>query len=306
MNIMMAITSNLLEIAQVMLFSLFSNNDVQIDVYLLHHELDMETIDELKKVADLFDGKRIIPIEIGDVAKEYFPTSSDFSVEVWYKFIGVNYLPQELNRVLWLDADIVVTGSILDYYDVDMGDKYIAACEDINAIINAMDVGIKTRIGMDLNKPYYNAGIVLFNLENVKKQYFIDKIIALLEKGNINLEYNEQDAMNILFGENIYCVPWRLYNIHPGCYTLDVEKAIEGKVKYITYRERVVYSNQENYKGKFIDVTDIMIKNAKIIHYVGSSKPWRFELKKMHWAHIPFRKPWEDYKEALEKALSDK
>lgn len=306
MNIMMAITSNLLEIAQVMLFSLFRNNNTQVDVYLVHHGLDLETINGLGRVADLFLGKKIIPIDVGEIEKDFFQTDATFSIEVWYKFLGLSLLPKNIDKVLWLDADIIIKGSLLELYSIEMGENLIAACEDINANINGMDLAIKSRLGLSTNSVYYNVGVVLFNLNNIRKTDFFSRIQAFLADKSANLQYYEQDMMNIVFGKEICCIPWRLYNMHPGCYVLDMKKAIEGEIKYISYGEMYAESKQEDYNERFVNVTNLMIDNACVIHYVGQSKPWNVAVKDMHWAHIPFRKTWEEYAKELENVLHNK
>lgn len=92
-------------------------------------------------------------------------------------------LPANVKRVLQLDVDTIVMGDLSYLWDIDLTDAYFAAVEE------------KLSNYKLFNKKYYNAGVMLINLEKTRKDLIDDQMIDYLNKGE--LPYIDQDAWNI-------------------------------------------------------------------------------------------------------------
>ena len=162
-----------------------------------------------------------------------------------YKF----YIPQifkELDKILYLDDDILVKGSVRELYDTDISDKYAAVVEDMGAELE----GFGAKLGL---KKYFNSGMLLLNLKKLREDNITAKLTEY--KKNTPKDYfMDQNALNKIFGENvIYLSP--AYNYM---------KILDGK--------------PADSVAKFynLDKTSLstISQNPVILHISGEQKPW--------------------------------
>lgn len=126
-----------------------------------------------------------------------FDTSGP-NIMTWYSVMTTlragltKILPQEIDRVLWLDPDTVVVDDISDLWNVDIENKNFAAVEEVRNHNHSL-------------KPYFNAGVMLINLNLLRKDGLDDKIIN--EINTKHYEHLEQDVLNYLCHLHIRRLP---------------------------------------------------------------------------------------------------
>ena len=145
-------------------------------------------------------------------------------------------LPKEINKVLYLDSDMLVVSDLKELYDISLDNCYAAMALDIsvyNQITNREGYILE---GKEQNY-YYNTGMILVNLLAWRKYNLSDLMIDYLRQNNI--KFGDQDALNVVLKNNI--------------------KQISNK-----------YNNYE-----IIGLGSIIkLENSSIIHYITSKKPW--------------------------------
>lgn len=128
-------------------------------------------------------------INIKDITEKTFPESSpnantQFKPLCLMRAACAKFLPKDLDMVLQLDVDTIVRQDIADLWNLPMEGKYFAAVPEY--------LGKYKPYG-DL---YYNAGVMLLNLKEIRKSHIDNKIIKLLQTEK--LPYIDQDAWNKL------------------------------------------------------------------------------------------------------------
>lgn len=156
------------------------------------------------------------------------------SIETYFRYVIPDILPDE-DRCLYLDADLVVNANLDSFYNLDLGTNYCAGVADIGPEIAVH----KPTIGFADSDMYINAGVLLMNLRQMRK----DNIVAQLFKNNLDLAdqiyYQDQDIINI------------------------------------TLRGRIVPADCiYNFETNLSKNHPTKRWQAKIIHYTGSVKPW--------------------------------
>lgn len=63
---------------------------------------------------------------------------------------------------------------------------------------------------------------------------------------------------------------------------------------------------KEDFDRQYKDITDIIMEKAKVIHYIGATKPWKSRDKEMYFVHEMYKHYWLDYEEELKNCLSEK
>lgn len=109
----------------------------------------------------------------------------------------------DLDKILSLDVDTIVVDDIDELWDIKLGRKWVACCEE--KFTTHHPYGIQ----------YFNIGVAMFNLDEIRKTGASDQLIELLNKER--LPWVEQDGWNKLgyprkilelptrFNENFMC-----------------------------------------------------------------------------------------------------
>lgn len=255
-NILVSANSTYVMPLAVMLTSLFKNNSAQIDVYLLWSELSAADLELLERLV-LSHGSRLIPIEINQEVFQGAPTLKYISRETYFRLLAADYLPSAIGRVLWLDADIIVNGDIMPFYNMDFDRNFVVACSYGDPMRETIHKNCQS-LGFPDDKTYFNAGVMLCNLEAWRTLDIHAMIANHLSEGR-KLQFPGQDLTNLLFHGHVKIVDYKYYNsmIHCICDKEDLRFAHE---------------------------------NAVIIHFPGEAKPWRFH-------DLPFSDVWAQYHE---------
>ena len=276
MNILIATNNEYVRFAMVMLYSLFKHNNCDMDIYLPYNDLSEESLKKLSVFIENYPGKKLIPLKLSADFDKKVESHNGISIETYYRILVINLLPKEIERILYLDVDMVVQGSLRELYDTDISGHPFVVCEDILGILNDFHEANKFRMNIPENYSYFNAGVMLFNLNYLRETDEANKIIEKIYSDYERYEYNDQDVLNELYYDKLKWAPWDKYNCPPAIYWLDQEALKKGKVSFASYSElRVVSSQPELLKKKYINVTEQMKSSATIIHYMGAAKPWR-------------------------------
>ena len=92
-------------------------------------------------------------------------------------------LPEDLDKVLQLDVDTVVVDNIDELWEIPMGGKWCIACEERN-----------NNYWKPYGMQYYNVGVTMFNLKEIRRCGIEDEIIRWLN--TTETRFVEQDAWN--------------------------------------------------------------------------------------------------------------
>lgn len=245
MNILVTLDSNYVGPLTVMLKSLMiTNPDNEFDLYVAHSSLTDEDFIKIKKATDP-KRTRVHSVTVSPGMLENAPVLDRISKETYYRLLMMDYLPKELDRVLYIDPDTVILRDISPLYNIDFKGKTLAAaghtrswCEELNRLRFKHPKGVR----------YFNAGILMVNLEKLRKTVTSEMIFAYIRKYEKWLFLADQDVLNGMLGTDTL-------NIDECIYNLD---------------EKTVNFNKKRVKGlKWVE------DNAVIVHFNGKYKPWK-------------------------------
>lgn len=282
MNIMIVTNSAYLNITYVMLYSLFENHKrEEINIYLPYEELKKDELNKLVRFVESFEEKHLYPLYVGDAFKKKVRSRNGINVETYYRILGIQLLPQNLKRILYLDVDMIIQGDIILLYNTRMENAPFVVCEDIYGIINGFHAANKKRLGIPDAYSYFNAGVMLYNLERLRETNAVEQMLERIYQNYERYEYNDQDVMNEMYYNQVIYTGWDEYNCPPiWCY-LDKELLMRGEVRFADYNEiRELSIEPEVFMDKYQNVTKEIYDHAKIIHYLGNTKPWSKTRKK--------------------------
>ncbi len=236
-----------------------SSEKVNYDVVLLvlNHNKDDESLlmSQIKEKSNFRLRFIDMQLYLSDENNSFFKTHSHFTSATYLRFF-IPRIFQNYSRVLYLDSDIVVRSSLIELFDTDLGDNYLAAARDPWVIHSYLKGSFKAYFEnvLKIEEPtnYFNAGVLLFNLEKFKKSDFVHVLIETLKNvGTPKLV--DQDILNIVFHNKVKLIDskWN-FTVHAF------------KVPGI-FKNLPVQTFENFYESS---------KNPHIIHYTSADKPW--------------------------------
>ncbi len=248
MNILVTLNSVYLKPLKVMLKSLFYNNPQDnFTIYLMHSSISAPEIRDLEKYI-YAHGHRLEVIFMED---EYFsdaPVLLHYTREMYYRLLAFKFLPPKLERILYLDPDILVLNPVRGLYATDLRDYLYAAAYHDKITVKEIN---KIRLGSYTMEQYYNSGVLLMNLELQRQQTDERAIYNFVKKNRIKLIMPDQDILNALYAENIKSLDEKLYNYDARYYHL-YKMMSDGSCDM-----------------------DYVIRHTVILHFCGKKKPWQ-------------------------------
>lgn len=252
-NLLVSVDENYLRYAKNMIYSLRDSVLDDIRIFLFRNNLKKNSIEDFRKFLKNKCNACLEIIESPEGCFEELPLGDQhFTIEMYYRLIAQFVLPSNLDRILWLDADIIVKKDITPFYYQQFDGKSMVVCPDINCNSKGIDE-LKYKIGLSKKHRYFNSGVLLLNLQKLREDTTLDGILGICMDLKNKVEYPDQDILNYLY---------------------------QNKVKYA---DELVY-NFQTFEGK-VDKKDR--KRIAIIHYVGQKKPWKYKfinnMSKYYW-----------------------
>lgn len=166
-----------------------------------------------------------------------------------YKMCLAEVLPK-YDKVIYLDTDVVVFEDLQEMYAIDLGNNYIGGVFSPGHYLTRRDLITKLEIP-DLDQ-YVNAGVLMFNLKQIRKDKLEEKLCALIGSFDDSVD---QHIFNKVCYNRIKLIPWK-YNVNQTYLSLMNSDEIE------------VFCHKEY-------AQEVLAKPV-IFHYTGPEKPWYF------------------------------
>jgi UDP-D-galactose:(glucosyl)LPS alpha-1,3-D-galactosyltransferase len=164
----------------------------------------------------------------------------------------------EYDSALYLDSDLLIIGDLLPLLHTKLDSTLIAAVRDPFNPVLKYGIGLPgwNELGIDGDREYFNSGVMLLNLRECRKQEVLTRSISFLKTNPRHIMFWDQDALNWAVADN-----WFRLDRHWNTVPISAILKMSGK---------------PNCAENIMPLT-VLIKeerNARIMHYVGSRKPW--------------------------------
>lgn len=150
----------------------------------------------------------------------------------------------ELDKVLYLDSDLIVTSSLSQIWNMDLTQKPLAA------VANAGKDGSK-RLGLSSNHVYFNSGVLLLDLNYFRENNIRERAYKWLEENNSSRAFHDQDAFNVLYEDKAHTLPKR-FNMQAFWF-------------------RFFFSANQDLQDEIAQE----FKQCGVVHFSSGRKPWQ-------------------------------
>ena len=245
MNILVTLDSNYIQPLTVLLKSIMITNiNNYFDIYVAHSSLSEEDFEKIQNATDTTRTK-IHSVTIPSHLLEKAPVQKRMSKETYYRLLMMDYLPKNVDRILYLDPDTVVLRDLSPLYNIDFKGRMIAAAGHVKLFVEDFN---RIRFRNPKDSRYFNAGVLMVNVDKMRKTVTSQMMFDYIEKHKRWLLQADQDVLNGMFGRDMICIDECIYNLD---------------------EKTVVYNRKKVKDFKWIE------DNAVIIHYDGKRKPWK-------------------------------
>lgn len=234
---------------EVVLASLFASNPgVRFRIHVLHRSIPQDRLEAFAARASTL-GFEVVSQKVDESLFEDAPTTDRYPEEMYFRLLAGQLLPEELDRVLYIDPDVLVINPLRPLWETELEGNIFAAAAHASTIGSDTLENVNN-VRLDTEGRYFNSGVLLMDLEAARREIDPDEVFDYTREQFLPLVLPDQDVLNALYSERILEVDEMLWNYDARRYS-SYYLASSGEA----------------------DV-DWVMANTSILHFCGRSKPW--------------------------------
>ncbi len=185
-------------------------------------------------------------VDVGEGALDDLADGVNFTVTTYARLLIDELLPRDLDRVLYLDGDILVRGDIGDLWMTDLRGRTVGAVMDLPRY------PFNGKLGLPVEAAYFNAGVLVIDLERWRRLKIGERALALAREHPERLTWADQCALNLVLHDDWTALD-RVWNFQ----SMDVACLVNGHMR-------------------FNAVDPGRLAAVRLVHFNGRSKPWHY------------------------------
>lgn len=215
-------------------------------VYVLHSDFEQSMAAAIG--TDFQKNMTFHFIQTQDTMFDGFPETARYPREIYYRLAAPLLLPENLDRILYLDADTVVINSLRELYETDFEENLYVGCTHIRKFLTKFN---RARLKSEKAEAYLNTGVLMMNLPSLREELRMEEIAQYVHQQGHAFILPDQDILAALYGDRVKQVDTMKFNLS----------------------DKILRIYNANHKNAPIDLQWIR-ENSVIIHYCGKNKPW--------------------------------
>ncbi len=272
MDIVCNIDEHYVPYCGIMLTSLLDNNrDSRVAIHIIAATLSDDGVKLLRHIVEDTYGQQLRLYLVGDELIRKLPHSDNgdipmcdnsyISLSTYFRCFLSQILPDDIHKVIYLDCDLLILGSLKPLWNTDISNYALAAVEDMNSAFTAT----LERLCLPLSYIIFNAGVLLINLDYWREYHVTQRLMKWINANRSRIVAHDQDLLNaVLYKEMIHLSHrWNMQ---------------EGMLR----RRRHTSPSSDS-------AIDSEIPNTVIVHFAGRHKPWHENCLN------PYKSLWEYY-----------
>lgn len=246
-HIVFAIDNNYVKQCCVTINSILFNSNKS-DFYHFHIlESGLNEKSKSKFVFKHFKNYGITFYDVTNINTEKFCTTfNHITVTTYYRLYIAQILPDNIDKVIYLDCDLIAVRDLKDLWEIDLDDYSAGVIEDWIHTFDWLKPFVQE------NHIYFNAGVIVFNLKELRSFNFLEECLAFNDKMRSKLICQDQDILN--------CV-------------------LSGRCKYLPVSWNMITAFFVDNHSKMLDEKEFeqYKQHPGIYHYPDIYKPWIFK-----------------------------
>ncbi len=187
------------------------------------------------------------------IVNDKMKTSGHITIASYYRLLIPQLLPLHFTKAIYLDSDLIVNEDLGKLWDINISDRYLLAvqCSGIPYVSSPWGVVKYKEQEIPADCKYFNAGVLVINLEKWRNDNIALRVINYAEKNKQQMHFHDQEALNaVLAGQWGELDP--RWNQTPSIYN------------FASWQD-TPFSE---------DIYNSVIHHPYIVHFASSVKPW--------------------------------
>ncbi|TPW27861.1 DUF4422 domain-containing protein [Martelella alba] len=215
---------------------------------------------------------RLSFVDFDDRSLRWLPQERPNSVTaVYYRLALHRLLPDTVDRVIYLDADLLLIEPLEHLWETDLEGCGIAAAPESAGLLHSR------RLRMPYGSRYFSAGVLLIDLATMRRMDFDQAVLTIMREKGSDMVSHVDDILNLLFCGNV--------------------KMLHLRWNAVTklYEENALEPSYDEAEG------NLAAKEPSIIHFSGKAKPWKRKcvhpLSELYWDYrnqTPWAESWRE------------
>lgn len=168
------------------------------------------------RIGSVLAGHDVVVHEVGDRLRGLPEAPGRLSMASWARVFVGSQLPSDVDRVLYLDGDVLVRGSLAPLLATDLDGATVAACPDYWGQHHAWrDPVFRSLTDAPPAAGYFNSGVMVIDLAAWRRDAVERAVLEVVAGNDRALRNLDQDVLNAVLWDRWLPVDWRRWN-YPG------------------------------------------------------------------------------------------
>jgi lipopolysaccharide biosynthesis glycosyltransferase len=247
-HLLLSTNARYLQHVAVCVTSLLTNNpDLLFDIVIVHRPTESLDEGKLRRSLSQFSNYSLALRQFA-LPADRLPMNphAHYTVDTWARLWVEEFFPDDVDRVLYFDGDIVVVGSIAELWRAELDGALLGTVD-----IPGSDRGV-TNLGLHAEDGYFNAGVLIIDLKQWRDTRALDTVLRYVDTYPERMVPDvDQEALN-------------------GCF--------HDRRKRLDYKWNTVWSFFD--KSAVLPLAEEQLERvrqeARVIHFNGFMKPWSY------------------------------
>lgn len=279
LNVLFSSDDNYAQHMGAAIYSLLKNNIEfeKINIFIVENEISDDNKKRLEKISSDFSNAKINWISFMKWKSQLnLNMKWQISISTYARLFISEMLPHDINRLLYLDCDMIVCNSLRKLWNTNLHGCVLGAVQDTISDSTKEDVGLLP------TDSYFNAGLLLIDLQAWRNQNIGKKCLTFIEEHNGSVTHHDQGTLNGVLRNN-----WFKLHLENNLMTIHYMFSLNQIMNF--YGEHALFYNN----SEIIYAKD----NPVILHYTPSltTRPWvkncKHPKKQLYWDAIDCT-PW--------------
>lgn len=198
-EVALCIDDNVMDYMETLIYSIYKNTSSYVNVNIIYKKLSDESLDKLAWIDGKMSTVNVRPVQISEELHKSMEKISlghdmwNLPISSYYRIFLADILP-DVDRIIYLDADTLLTGDLTELWRTDLEGNFLAACLDERAYMKKVFSVLNPR-----RREYFNSGVLVFDLCLFRKYKTINDFLDFLVDTADLYELGDQDALNLYF-----------------------------------------------------------------------------------------------------------
>ena len=206
--------------------------DRPLHIWVFHTDLSTRDQYELREVLRPFAGHYHLNLRPIDTSTFSGLNGLHGQVVPFGKALIPNMLRQEVDRLIYLDADTVVLGGLDELYDTDLA-SYTMGAVSYETFGQTQQAQFFLEEGLDLGERAFNSGVMLLNVQQWVDLNITQQVVDLIHRHHYRYRGADQPILNLVFYRNFMPLRIRFNKRASASLPLDSAEVNDGIIHFV-------------------------------------------------------------------------